>query len=93
MKTTIKQVTEVQIGDFVLVLDEEKLRKLAKICELADETLVYLTEDMEQLAQMTYNFSGIEKESFSLIRTISNAKKDYRLLKSLCVRRKEEAHE
>ena len=92
MNTTMKQVTEVQLGEFTLELDDEKLRKLAEVCYGARETLQNLTEEMERLILMTDNFAGLDTEAFPLLRTMCDVKNDYRMLMSLGVRRKEVQH-
>lgn len=92
MNTTMKQVTEVQLGEFTLELDDEKLRKLAEVCDGARETLQNLTEEMERLILMTDNFAGLDTEAFPLLRTMCDVKNDYRMLMSLGVRRKEVQH-
>jgi len=89
MNTTMKQVTEVQLGEFTLELDDEKLRKLAEVCDGAQQQLQYLNEEMERLIRMTDNFAGLDTEAFPLLRTMCDVKRDYRLLMSLGVRRKE----
>lgn len=92
MNATKKQVTEVQVGNHVVELDEEKLELLAEVCDGAKETLQNLTEEMERLIRMTDNFAGLDTEAFPLLRTMCDVKKDYRLLMSLGVRRKEVNH-
>lgn len=92
MNATLKQVTEVQVGGFTLELDEDKLRRLAEVCEGAQETLQYLTEEMERLIVMTDNFAGLDTEAFPLLRTMCDVKNDYRLLMTLGIRRKEVQH-
>ena len=92
MNTTMKQVTEVQLGEFTMELDDEKLRKLAEVCDGAQQQLQYLNEEMERLIRMTDNFAGLDTEAFPLLRTMCDVKRDYRLLMSLDVRRKEVQH-
>jgi len=92
MNATMKQVTEVQLGEFTLELDDEKLRRLAEVCDGAAQQLQYLTEEMERLVRMTDNFAGLETEAFPLLRTMCDVKNDYRLLMSLGVKRKEVQH-
>ena len=92
MNTMTKQVTEVQLGEFTLELDDEKLRKLAEVCDGAQQQLQYLNEEMERLIRMTDNFAGLDTEAFPLLRTMCDVKRDYRLLMSLGVRRKEVQH-
>ena len=92
MNATMKQVTEVQLGDFTMELDDEKMHRLAEVCDGAQETLQNLTEEMERLIRMTDNFAGLDTEAFPLLRTMCDVKKDYRLLMSLGVRRKEVNH-
>ena len=92
MNATMKQVTEVQMGEFTMKLDEENLHRLAEVCDGAKETLQNLTEEMERLIRMTDNFAGLDTEAFPLLRTMCDVKNDYRLLMSLGVRRKEVHH-
>ena len=92
MNATMKQVTEVQLGEFTMELDEEKLRCLAEVCDGAQQQLQYLNEEMERLIRMTDNFAGLDTEAFPLLRTMCDVKRDYRLLMSLGVRRKEVHH-
>ena len=92
MNTTVKQVTEVQLGGMTLELDEEKLTKLAELCQGAAETVKNLNEEMERLILMTDNFAGLESEAFPLLRTLCDVKSDYRMLMSLRVGRKEAAN-
>ena len=92
MNTTVKQVTEVQLGTMTLELDEEKLLKLAELCQGAAETVKNLNEEMERLILMTDNFAGLESEAFPLLRTLCDVKSDYRILMSLRVGRKEAAN-
>ena len=92
MNATMKQVTEVQMGEFTMKLDEENLHRLAEACDRAKETLQNLTEEMERLIRMTDNFAGLDTEAFPLLRTMCDVKNDYRLLMSLGVRRKEASH-
>lgn len=92
MNTVTKQVTEVQMGDIVLELDEEKLHALAEVCSGAEETLQDLNDEMERLILMTDNFAGLDSEAFPLLRTICDVKRDYRMLMNLGVRRKEVNH-
>ena len=92
MNTTVKQVTEVQLGAMTLELDEEKLQKLAELCQGAAETVKNLNEEMERLILMTDNFAGLESEAFPLLRTLCDVKSDYRILMSLRVGRKEAAN-
>ena len=92
MNTTVKQVTEVQLGGMTLELDEEKLTKLAELCQGAAETVKNLNEEMERLILMTDNFAGLESEAFPLLRTLCDVKSDYRMLMGLRVGRKEAAN-
>lgn len=92
MNATMKQVTEVQMGEFTMELDEDKLHKLAEVCDGAKETLQNLTEEMERLIRMTDNFAGLDSEALPLLRTMCDVKSDYRMLMNLGVRRKEVQH-
>lgn len=92
MNATMKQVTEVQIGDYTIELDEEKLHKLAGICESAVRTIDILTENTDRLIRLTDNFAGLETESFPLMLALVDIKEDYRMLKDFGVRRKEVQH-
>lgn len=93
MNAMMKQVAEVQLGEFILELDDEKLRKLAEICESARRTIDILTENTDRLIRLTDNFAGLETESFPLLLALVDIKSDYRELMSLGVRRKEVQHE
>lgn len=92
MNAMMKQVAEVQLGEFILELDDEKLRKLAEICESARRTIDILTENTDRLIRLTDNFAGLETESFPLLLALVDIKSDYRELMSLGVRRKEVQH-
>ena len=92
MNAMMKQVSELQLGEFTLELDDEKLRLLAEVCAGAGETLQNLTEEMERLILMTDNFAGLDTEAFPLLRTMCDVKSDYRLLMGLCIKRKEASH-
>lgn len=93
MNAMMKQVAEVQLGEFILELDDEKLRKLAEICESARRVIEILTENTDRLIRLTDNFAGLETESFPLLLALVDIKSDYRELMSLGVRRKEVQHE
>lgn len=93
MNAMMKQVAEVQLGEFILELDDEKLRKLAEICESARRVIEILTENTDRLIRLTDNFAGLETESFPLLLALVDIKSDYRELMNLGVRRKEEQHE
>ena len=88
MNTTEKQVNELQVGDFTMELDDEKMQKLAKMCDEADQMLEDLNDGLEVLIRMT-DYADLEEEIFPLLRTICDVKSDYRTLISLDVRRKE----
>ena len=92
MNATMKQVTEVQLGEFTMELDEEKLHKLAEICESAERTIDILTENTDRLIRLTDNFAGLETESFPLMLALVDIKEDYRMLMNMGVRRKEAGH-
>ena len=92
MNATMKQVTEVQLGDYTIELDEEKLHKLAEVCESAERTIDILTENTDRLIRLTDNFVGLETESFPLMLALVDIKEDYRMLKDFGVRRKEVQH-
>lgn len=92
MNATMKQVTEVQLGDYTIELDEEKLHKLAEICESAERTIDIMTENTDRLIRLTDNFAGLETESFPLMLALVDIKEDYRMLKDFGVRRKEVQH-
>lgn len=92
MNATMKQVTEVQLGEFTLELDEEKLRQLAEMCESAERTIDILTENTDRLIRLTDHFMGLETESFPLMLALVDIKNDYRMLKDFGVRRKEASH-
>lgn len=92
MNTTMKQVTEVQLGNVAMELDEEKLLQLAEICESAERTIDILTENTDQLIRLTDNFNGFEAEMFPLMLALVDIKNDYRMLKDFRIRRKEVSH-
>ena len=89
MNATVKQVTEVQMGEYRLVLDEAKLKKLADICDYAEQNISDLTELGDQLLELTDNGAVLDAEVLPILRTLVDVKRDYQAILSLGIERKE----
>lgn len=89
MSATMKQVATVEMGGYHLELDETKLKKLADICDYADQNIKDLTELGDQLLELTDNFAGLDTEVFPFLRTLVDVKRDYQAILSLGIERKE----
>ena len=93
MNATVKQVTEVQMGEYRLVLDEAKLKKLADICDYAEQNISDLTELGDQLLELTDNGAVLDAEVLPILRTLVDVKRDYQAILSLGIERKEAGHD
>ena len=87
--TKMKQVATVELGDYRVELDEDKLRNLAESCTLAEQNIADLTELNDRLLKLTDHFAGLETEIVPFLRMICDIKDDYRTLLSLGITGKE----
>ena len=92
MNATMKQVATVEMGEYHLELDEAKLKKLADICDYAEQNIQDLTDLNDQLLEMTDNFAGLDTQVFPFLRTLVDIKRDYQAILSLGIERKEAQH-
>ena len=92
MSATMKQVATVEMGEYRLELDEAKLKKLADICDYAEQNIQDLTDLNDQLLELTDNFAGLDTQVFPFLRTLVDIKRDYQAILSLGIERKEAHH-
>ena len=90
----VEESMKVEIGQYNIVLTEEILARLQVLaeCDYMAEDLEKVVSKVIELYQGAYDFGDIisAEDSMHIISTLHEAKKDYRFITSLNVKKKSE---